>query len=224
MASSTPLKVFVGFDQRQLVSFTVLQMSIIKRASRPVAIIPLVLETLPITRRALTPFTFSRFLVPYLCGFEGEAIYIDGDVMLRDDIHKLARLNDGKSSVMVVPHEGALTFERSSVMLFNCAKCSTLTPAFVEEQSSPLYDFAWANSVGYLPGQWNHLVGYDKPNPDARLAHFTQGVPIFPETAKSEFADEWLDLMTQATGVKPWAEVMGGSVHASQVLAEKDAA
>lgn len=212
------LRCFIGFDARQIVSYTVLQLSILQKATRPVAIVPLILETLPITRRGLTPFTFSRFLVPYLCGFEGTAIFLDADIMLRDDIHKLAKLNDGKSDVMVVPHDGPLAFERSSVMLFNCAKCSTLTPEYVEEPRNNLHDFAWAKKVGDLPKVWNHLVGYEAPDPAAKLAHYTQGVPIFPETAKSEYAAEWLALMAKATSTRSWSEIMGPSVHAKPVM------
>lgn len=212
------LRIFIGFDARQIVSYTVLQMSIIAKASRPVAIVPLILETLPITRRGLTPFTYSRFLVPYLCGFEGQAIFLDADIMLRGDIHQLAKLNDGKSDVMVVPHEGPLAYERSSVMLFNNAKCSTLTPEYVQEPRNGLHDMKWANKVGDLPKVWNHLVGYQAPDPATKLAHYTQGVPIFPETAKCEFATEWLSYMTAATSCQSWSEIMGASVHAKAVL------
>lgn len=217
MASPEPLKCFIGFDSRQIVSYNVLQMSILQRATKPVAIIPLILETLPITRRGLTPFTFSRFLVPWISGFEGSSIFLDADMMLRDDIHKLARCNDGQSDVLVVKHEGALEFERPSVMLFNNAKCATLTPQFVESQANPLFDMKWAQKVGILPKEWNHLVGYDAPNPKAKLAHYTQGVPVFPETAKSEFADEWISLMSKSTSSRSWSEIMGTSVHARPV-------
>ena len=74
------LRIFVGFDDRQWISFTTLASSIYKTAKRPVAITPLILETLPITRRGLTPFTFSRFLVPWLCDYSGPAIFMDADI------------------------------------------------------------------------------------------------------------------------------------------------
>ena len=45
-----PLKIFIGFDPRQAVSYTALQQSIISNASKPVSITPLVIETLPIER------------------------------------------------------------------------------------------------------------------------------------------------------------------------------
>jgi len=42
------LRIFVGFDDRQWVSFTTLASSLYKTAKLPVAITPLILETLPI--------------------------------------------------------------------------------------------------------------------------------------------------------------------------------
>ena len=59
------ISVFIGFDERQRVSFTTLASSIYELSSAPVSVSPLVLRTLPISRRGLTPFTFSRFLVPW---------------------------------------------------------------------------------------------------------------------------------------------------------------
>ena len=49
------LKIFVGFDDRQIISFTTLVASIYDTASKPVAVSPLVLETLPITRSVIPP-------------------------------------------------------------------------------------------------------------------------------------------------------------------------
>ena len=60
------LKVFIGYDPRQAVSYNVCQHSILIRTLKPVAIVPLVIETFPIKRQGLTPFTWSRFLVPFL--------------------------------------------------------------------------------------------------------------------------------------------------------------
>lgn len=70
-------RIFIGFDHRQWCSFTALATSIIERASQPVSIIPLILGTLPIGRTGLTPFTYTRFLVPWLCGFKGTALFLD---------------------------------------------------------------------------------------------------------------------------------------------------
>ena len=88
------------------------------RATRPVAITPLVIEQLPITRRGLTAFTYTRFLVPWLCDFEGSALYLDIDMLALADIAELFDLMDD-SAVMV--SKNRLRYEWASVMLFNCA-------------------------------------------------------------------------------------------------------
>ena len=75
------IKVFIGYDPRQAVSYNVCQHSILIRTTRPVAIIPLVIETLPIKRVGLTPFTWTRFLVPYLSKYEGISIFLDADII-----------------------------------------------------------------------------------------------------------------------------------------------
>jgi hypothetical protein len=54
-----PLRIFIGYDHRQAISYNVLQFSIFRRCSKPVMISPLFLPTLPLTRTGLTPFTFS---------------------------------------------------------------------------------------------------------------------------------------------------------------------
>jgi hypothetical protein len=211
-----PRRVFIGFDPRQPLAFTVAAHSMLEASSVPVAITPLILRQLPITRRGLTEFTFSRYLVPYLCGYEGHALFIDADVLVRQDIAKLPW--EHEHDVAVVPHDHVLVdgqrvsvrFERASVMLFNCAACKVLTPEFIEKDEPQ--NFAWARSVGDLPREWNHLVGYDPPGP-AAIAHFTQGIPCFDETRGDEYGESWLEALARATKTCSWAEIMGGSVH-----------
>ena len=109
---------FIGFDERQRVSFTTLSASIYEHSSEPISITPLVLRTLPITRRGLTPFTFSRFLVPWLCGFEGKAVFLDADMLLVSDIHEAAREIEPGHAVAVV--KSIAKFEQTSFMVFDC--------------------------------------------------------------------------------------------------------
>jgi len=210
------LRIFIGYDHRQPVSYHVLSHSILERATKPVSITPLVLPTLPLRRVGLTPFTFSRFLVPHLMGYKDWALFLDIDIMLRADIAELFALVDKKYSVMVVKND--MAFEWASVMLFNCEKCETLTPEHVKTGGG-LLKMEWAHpeQVGALPSEWNHLVGYDAPRPDAKLVHFTQGIPAFPETQDSEFGEEWRVEAVKAFSSVPWKELMGNSVHASAV-------
>lgn len=208
------LRVFIGWDHRQPVSYTVLQHSIYTLSSKPVAITPLVLPQLPLKRQGLTPFTYSRFLVPYLCDYKGWALFLDIDMVLRDDIAKLFNFRDDKYAVMVSKNN--LRFEWASAMLFNCEKCKILTPEYIETASAP-HKISWANEdeIGAFPNEWNHLVGYDRPNPDAKLVHYTQGVPAFEVTADSEHASAWTDAHKAANTTAQWDELMGPSVHAA---------
>ena len=210
------IRIFIGFDPREAVAFSVLAHSIHARASEPAAIAPLMLSQLEgIYRRERNPlqssdFSFSRFLTPYLCGYEGWAIFMDCDMLVMDDIARLWALRDDRYAVQVVKHvhvpredvkflgEKQTKYEKknwSSVMLMNCARCTALTPQYVNTATGlELHQFKWLASdalIGELPHEWNHLVGYDAPASRVSLAHFTIGGPYFSEYRDCEYAREW---------------------------------
>ena len=210
------IRTFIGYDSREAAAFSVLAHSINARASQPVAIAPVMLEQLRSAYRRerdplqSTDFSFSRFLTPWLCGFEGWAVFMDCDMIMLDDIANLWGLRDERYAVQVVKHhhvpkeevkflgEKQSKYEKknwSSVMLMNCAKCHALTPEFVSSASGlQLHQFKWLASdglIGSLPAKWNHLVGYDTPRADASLVHFTIGGPYFREYRDCEYSREW---------------------------------
>ena len=233
-----PLRVFIGYDHRQPAAYTVAATSLVEQASKPVQVMPLVLQTLPIVRSGLTPFTFSRFLVPWLCKYEGVGLFVDADVMFRGDVYEMLDHYQGDTVTVVKntqlapdpkkPEEvhmqakPSLVVERRyewpSVMLFNNAKCKQLTPEYVQHEKGILL-LNWAESIGEMPEQWNHLVGYNDPNPKAKIVHYTQGLPCYPQTEKDEFADEWKQWATRAISFQSWETLMGASVHAEHVQA-----
>ena len=222
------IRVFIGFDSREAVAFSVLAYSIHRHASRPVTVSPVMLrqlgETFGREHHPLqsTEFSFSRFLTPSLSGYTGWSLFTDCDMLMREDIARLWALRDERYAVMVVKHvhvpretEKFLGMPQSkyekknwsSVMLFNNARCTALTPEYVSTASGlELHQFKWLDSddeIGGLPRQWNHLVGYDEPRSDAALVHFTLGGPYFPPYAECEYADEWRrerELMLSAVG------------------------
>lgn len=216
--TNTPLRIFIGYDERQAVTYNVLQHSINATAKRPVSITALRISQLPIRRRGLTPFTFSRFLVPYLCDYKGVGLFLDADMLLRDDIGALFDLFDGKSAVQVSknPHR----FEWASVMLFNCEHPANavLTPEYIETADG-LHTINWCKEeeIGEIPGDWNFLSGYDDMNPDASLVHYTQGIPAFPETIVCDYSGIWHENHKAMNASIPWVNLMGPSVHAVTV-------
>lgn len=205
------IKIFLGYDPRESVAFHVASHSILRHASAPVSITPLVLSQLPLTRRieGSTEFAFSRFLVPWLCGYQGRAIYADCDILVREDIGQLMRRPDMTfSAVWVVKHkyqpkssikmdgQPQIPYDRknwSSVMVFDCSRCQMLTPHLVDTMPGLwLHQFKWLpdSEIGELDPAWNFLVG-EQEGDYGKLLHYTQGGPWFKECESCDYAEEW---------------------------------
>ena len=207
------IRVFIGGDSNEVIAAHVLAHSIIRRSSVPVCVTPLILGQLPLTRARepiqSTEFAFSRFLVPYLCGFKGRSIFMDCDMLCRADIKELWEIDTGKA-VSVVKHDYIPKDKQkflgntqtnyakknwSSLMIFDNELCRELIPPVVNIATGLyLHQFKWLNDdkdIGGIPVEWNHLVGEYEPNPNAKLVHFTLGTPCFKAYDHCEFADEW---------------------------------
>jgi lipopolysaccharide biosynthesis glycosyltransferase len=210
-----PIPIFVGYDPREAVAYHTCANSIIRHASRPVAIIPLALNLFTDYTETHTDgsnqFIYSRFLVPHLMDYTGHAIFIDGDMIVRADIAELWDLRDYTVDVQVVKHDyqtrmaekylGAKNenYPRknwSSVILWNCQNPANkrLTPQFIEKATgAELHRFTWIKDerIGELPREWNWLPDEYGANPAAKLLHYTLGAPCFHEFATTDQADEW---------------------------------
>lgn len=210
-----PIRLFVGFDNRESVVHHVFAHSVHARASEPVSITPLDLRQLRGYQEKHTDgsnaFVYSRFLVPWLCGFKGWAIFADGDMLMRSDIRDLWMLRDVSKAVQVVPHmyqtrhpvkylgapnENYPRKNWSSLILWNCEHPANtaLSPQLVQAQDGKfLHRFGWLKNseIGHLSKGWNWLVEEYDFNPFAQLVHFTLGAPCFEEFQKCDYADEW---------------------------------
>ncbi len=210
------IPIFIGYDPREAVAFHVCCNSIIRHSSHPVSINPLALNILKDYKETHTDgsnhFIYSRFLVPHLMHYKGWAIFMDGDMLLRDDINKLWNLRDESKAVQVVKHDyktrqtekylGSKNEDYprknwSSVILWNCGHPAnaSVTPEFIQSATgAQVHRFTWLDDslIGELPKEWNWLdIEYDV-NPDAKLIHYTLGTPCFHEFAdKGSFSNEW---------------------------------
>jgi hypothetical protein len=212
------IRIFIGYDPRESAAYHVFAHSIMARATRPVTIAPLMLTQLSQVytrpRHALqsTDFSFTRFLVPYLCGYEGWAAFFDCDMLMLDDVSRLWDLRDDASAVQVVKHShvpaekvkflGATQtkYEKknwSSAILFNNARCRALTPDYVNSATGlELHQFKWLagdHMIGEIPHRWNHLVDYDPNVPASEVSnlHYTIGGPYFEQFRDCGYADLW---------------------------------
>jgi len=211
------LPIYMGFDPREACVYHVCCESIIEHARSPVSFIPLneqMLNGFDGQQDGSNSFIYSRYLVPYLNGFHGAAVFLDGDMHVTSDINELIDLFDPRYAVQVVKHDYKTKSHRkyigtplendnvdyprknwSSVMIFNCAHPSNriLTPEFVGDAGGAfLHRFQWLKDeeIGELPAEWNHLVTESEPK-DAKLYHHTLGTPGFKEYAQCESARDW---------------------------------
>jgi hypothetical protein len=207
-------RVFVGVDERQWVAYNVLQFTLHKYARGRVQVEPLMLDKLPVSRRGLTQFTYSRFIVPYLCGYQGAAIFMDADIIVRGDIAELAAQADGVSAVQVMKEQHK--FEWASVMLFNNSNCKILTPEYIDDPANKLLELAFG-PVGEFSKEWNHCVNRMEAA-EAKLYHYTEGLPLWDEVRGSPLDAIWDAEYEDMKSTVPWVELMGNSVHAKPVL------
>lgn len=210
------IPIFIGYDPREAIAFHVCANSIIRQGSQPVSLNPLSLNVLKGYTETHSDgsnhFIYSRFLVPYLMDYKGWAIFIDGDMILRDDISKLWNLRDEQYAAMVVKHNYKTKMTTkylgsrnedypcknwSSVILWNCEhpKNRLLTSNFIEKSTgAALHRFTWLdekNDLGSLPIEWNWLPDELGENTDAKLLHYTLGTPSFHEFATTPMGNEW---------------------------------
>ena len=213
------IRVFIGYDEGESVAYHVLAESIRQQSTQPVSITPLSLNTIRDSfirdkvPNQSTDFAFSRFMVPYLSGYQDWSIFMDCDMMFRSDIAELWNMRDSKYSVMCCQHDyepkqnvkfrGAKNekFPKknwSSVMLMNNEKCNLLAPEYVRTASGlDLHQFKWLSSdkqIGNIPLEWNWLVGEYDYNPNAKNVHWTLGGPYFKEYKDADYSKEWFEI------------------------------
>src|SRR5512146_2312598 len=96
------IPVFIGYDPRESAAFYTCQQSILEHTDRQVAFYPVRGER----RDGSNDFIYARFLVPYLTGYRGHAIFLDGDMIVRGDIGDLWDLRESRYiGVSVVKHD-----------------------------------------------------------------------------------------------------------------------
>jgi len=214
------IPIWVGYDVRESVAYHVFCQSVIDHSSANVAFHPLALKSLHSVydethEDGSNAFIYSRFLVPYLMGFKGWAIFADGDMTCLGDIAELWKLRDNDKAVMVVKHDYQTKAKEkyigtsmqtvnqnyprknwSSLMLWNCAHPanSVLTPLRVMDATGRMlhrFEHLTDNLIGSLPKAWNWLSQEEGENKDAKLLHWTLGVPAIKHYADGPQAEHW---------------------------------
>jgi hypothetical protein len=207
------MRLFCGYDEREAIGYDVFVKSVLRRASNAVHIERLDAAGIPEGSNA---FTFSRFLVPYLCGYQGFAVFADAsDMLCVSDLAELEALFDPSYAVQVVKHDYKtkhpikyigtemecpnINYARknwASLMLINCAHPNwrAIDAAYIN--SVPMrhmlqMSFLRDEDIGELPQEWNRLVDEGQPLDGAKIIHWTAGTPAFYHYRNTPGAELW---------------------------------
>ena len=217
-----PFRVFVGRDSREDIAYQICRLSLLRRASIQVSVIPIKqhelrnwgLYTHQADPLASTEFTYTRFFVPHLASHQGWALFCDCDFLWLADIKELIGLVDDRYAVMCVHHDHRPTeswkmdrrtqtnYPRknwSSMVLYNCGHPANraLTAAVANgETGAFLHRFQWLDDalIGAVPETWNWLEGGSKKPAEEppNVVHFTRGGPWFKDWRDVEYGDLWI--------------------------------
>jgi len=214
------MKIFIGYEPREDIAYKVCVHSILARQPKA-EVIPLVqqelrdlgLYTRDIDKLASTEFTFTRFLVPELCNYNGWALFIDCDTLITTDIQELFHLADDRYAVMCVKHDYKVSEDYkmdrqkqtsyprknwSSVMLFNCSHPSNraLSNRIINDPDTTgayLHRMSWLEDkeIGELDHTWNYLADVYTDISYPNIIHYTSGGPWFTEYKNCPFSYNW---------------------------------
>jgi hypothetical protein len=182
----SPVRVYVGSQDAQMLAVKVLEFSIRQYASLSVEVFPLhqarIEHPMPreVRNRPRTPFSFQRFAIPALAGYRGRAIYLDSDMQVFQDIRGLWTLPFGDADLLAARDAGDDGRKpQFSVMLLNCEELRWDLAQIVERldrgeltYETLMYQMAVARKVrAGIDPNWNSLERYR--DGETALLHYT---------------------------------------------------
>jgi hypothetical protein len=203
------MRVYIGWDSREVAAFTVADKTARSFGCEVTPIYESQLRasgllTRPVDRRGRmydlnsnaeqsTEFAISRFFAPLL-HHAGRCLAVDCDVVFLEDPRQLME-QDEDYAVWVVKHPpyatGGTKMDGQTQSVYPRMNLTTLN----QWPGRDLHAFGWLadSEIGELPAEANWLVGI-QPKPDRPIiAHFTQGTPDMPGYEHSEHAEIWTE-------------------------------
>jgi hypothetical protein len=196
-----PIRVFVGADESQLVAAAVFEHSIRKHANRRVEFTTMTDLPVPTPKdpanRPRTGFSFYRFMIPKLAGYEGRAIYCDCDMQVFADMSELLEIPfDGHTVLCTYQPEPPPEWRDNpnfkpgrhlAVMVLDCERLKWDVDEIVGGLDEGRYDYRQLMSdlaivpedqiAENVPVEWNSLEHYAPGK--TKLIHYTV-VPTQP--------------------------------------------
>jgi len=114
------IRIYIGTEPNQWLPTEVLKHSILKRTKEAVEFHELKGIEIGLKQKMYTGFSFFRYYIPELCGYQGKAVYLDADMVCLGDIGELFRMDfKGKGALSKVRDE---TSYYTSCMPLDCEK------------------------------------------------------------------------------------------------------
>lgn len=216
MQNSELIRVFVGTDRSQALAVSVLEHSIKRHTNTSVEVIPMLDLPVPTPKDPRngqrTGFSYSRFCIPKLAGYQGKAIYLDPDMLVFGDISELWTIPFDNAKV-VIQEEVKFSEESTqkigapkmrkkqcSVMLLDCARLDWDIEHIVEDMDAGRYDYDQLmhemcvldeSEIKFgVPFEWNSLEHYDSTT---RLIHYTDVYTQPWAECGNKFGRFWID-------------------------------
>lgn len=183
------IKLFVGTDPNgdDAESMMVLEYSARKHCSQPLDIVWMRMSDDPNSfwngwdaSEWATPFSGFRWAIPEYCNYEGQAIYMDSDMMILSDLNNLWKQKFRDDPRAVVMAKGGEDTWRFCVCMWDCYMAKNHITPVSEMKTDP---YAHRKMMGYFSenfdrvqpfkGNWNCLDGEDKKIEDIDILHYT---------------------------------------------------
>ena len=204
------MRVFVACTPAEHLAMRVLEFSIRETSSLPVEVIAIHQRARPIPEpravrnRPRTPFSFQRFLIPELCGFEGRAIYLDADMQVFSDMAGLWNAPMQGHDLLTVREGNGGRRGQFSVMLLDCARLQWRVEDIVAGLDAGRYSYEQlmgemcvARSIGRtLAPEWNSLEAHAPGR--TCLLHYTNMVTQPWVSLENPLRGLWVDCLRRA--------------------------
>lgn len=213
LTQQSPVRVYVGSQEEQMLAVKVLEYSIRKHASMSVQVMPLHHSGIRFraprdaANQPRTPFSFQRFTIPQLAQYEGRAIYLDSDMLVFQDIRKLWSMPfDGADLLAAREADETSRRPQFSVMLLDCERLRWTPEQVIDaldtgqlDYARLMYEMALAHDVrAAIPPQWNSLEHYE-PGRTA-LLHYTDMDRQPWLSRHNPWAHLWIKALADAIG------------------------
>lgn len=159
--------IVIGSSREQKLPSLVLEYSIQKHASEDVKIIHTWDMTFPAPKLAKnqsrTGFSFNRFAIPKLAGYEGLGVYLECDQLVFGDVKEL----------LGIPFKGATVLRpanQAAVLLLDCARLTWDVEKIIESLDKGAFTYhdlmekmcvePAKNIQSRIPNEWNSLDQY----------------------------------------------------------------